>query len=104
MNEEQRLASELVDYVAIVGAKNSHIQGVAKRLLELVTPVGINLQEECKGKRTKLTTQEIDNLIEKIIGVEKDAGIVNRNIWRTFSRSLGILSRHGKIRNKRKRG
>lgn len=38
MNEKQELASELVDYVSIVGAKNSHIQGVAKRLLELVTP------------------------------------------------------------------
>lgn len=38
MNETQKLASELVDYVAVVGAKNSHIQGVAKRLLELVTP------------------------------------------------------------------
>ncbi|WP_086350175.1 hypothetical protein [Candidatus Enterococcus clewellii] len=38
MNEKQKLASEIVDYVAVVGAKNSHIQGVAKRLLELVTP------------------------------------------------------------------
>lgn len=38
MNEEQKLASELVDYISVVGAKNSHIQGVAKRLLELVTP------------------------------------------------------------------
>ena len=38
MDEKQELASEIVDYVAVVGAKNSHIQGVAKRLLELVTP------------------------------------------------------------------
>lgn len=72
MDEEQKLASELVDYVAVVDSKNGHIQCVAKRLLELVTPVGISLKKECEGKRIKLTTQEIDNLIEKIIGVERD--------------------------------
>ncbi|WP_321388691.1 hypothetical protein [uncultured Enterococcus sp.] len=102
MNEKQELASELADYVAVVGAKNSHIQGVAKRLLELVTPTGINLREYCKGKNLKMTQQEINSLLEEILGVKKDAGIANRNIWRTFSRSLGILSRHGKSRNKRR--
>lgn len=83
VSEIKKLAKELQEYTRIVGSRNEHIQGVAKRLVELTEQPQLNENQQIvlewlKEEKTNSSLTAFDCIYSFIYGNPKD---IVTQIW-----------------------